>query len=257
MLDRATAVDVDAIDEAKERLIARQDTHLDSLVERLRDRRVRRVIEPIIAGTVLEEATPDDIRSVVELGLARRNPDTGSLAIANPIYEEVIPRALATAADLSFPPLKPIWQTTDGRLDEKGLLDAFLAFWRRHGEPLMKSAPYHEIAPHLVLMAFLRRVVNGGGVVEREYAVGSGRLDLCVRYRGATLPIELEVWRPGGPDPRDEGLEQLDAYLSSLGAGHGWLVIFDRRPDAPPVAERTATESARTPSGREVVVIRA
>lgn len=37
---------------------------------------------------------------------------------------------------------------------------------RRQPELILKSAPYHEIAPHLVLMAFLHRVVNGGGPLE-------------------------------------------------------------------------------------------
>lgn len=57
------------------------------------------------------------------------------------------------------------------------MLDAFLAFWRRHGQPLLASAPYHEIAPHLVRMAFLHRVANGEGTLEREYAIGAGRAD--------------------------------------------------------------------------------
>lgn len=30
-------------------------------------------------------------------------------------------------------------------------------------------------------MAFLHRVENGGGVLNREYAVRCGRLDLCLR----------------------------------------------------------------------------
>ena len=34
----------------------------------------------------------------------------------------------------------------------------------------MRSAPYHEAAAHLVLMAYLQRVINGGGRIEREYA---------------------------------------------------------------------------------------
>ena len=70
------------------------------------------------------------------------------------------------------------WLRPDGRLDPDRLLGAFLAFWREHGQPLLGSAPYHEIAPHLVLMAFLHRVVNGHGTIQREYAVGSGRMDL-------------------------------------------------------------------------------
>ena len=53
------------------------------------------------------------------------------------------------------------------------LSDAFLAFWRQHGDALRRSAPYHEVAAQLVLMAFLHRVVNGGGSIEREYAIGA------------------------------------------------------------------------------------
>ncbi|MFG6099912.1 hypothetical protein SPB21_32015 [Leptothoe sp. ISB3NOV94-8A] len=64
--------------------------------------------------------------------------------------------------------IAPTWLTAAGQLDTKALLDAFLAFWRQHGEPLLNSAAYHEIAPHLVLMAFLHRVVNSGGTLDRE-----------------------------------------------------------------------------------------
>ena len=83
-----------------------------------------------------------------------------------------------------------------------GQPDAVIALHRC--QPLLGSAPYHEIAPHLVLMAFLHRVVNGGGTLEREYAIGSGRMDLCLRYGVVTLGIELKVWRDGEPDPLAE-----------------------------------------------------
>jgi hypothetical protein len=76
-----------------------------------------------------------------------------------------------------LPATPPIWLTPDGRLNPERLLEAFLAFWRCHGQPLLGTTAYHEIAPHLVLMAFLDRVANGGGRVERESAVGRGRLD--------------------------------------------------------------------------------
>lgn len=132
-----------------------------------------------------------------------------------------------------------------------------LAFWRQHGEPLLRSAPYHEIARHLVLMAFLHRVVNTGGTLDREYAIGMGRMDLCVRYGAVVLGIELKVWRDGEPDPLSEGLEQIDGYLQGLGQETGWLVIFDRRAGRPPIRERTTTESAMTSSGKSVTVIRA
>jgi hypothetical protein len=137
------------------------------------------------------------------------------------------------------------------------LLTAFLGFWHQYGQPLLGSAPYHEIAPHLVLMAFLHRVVNSGGTLEGEYAIGWGRMDLCLRYGPVTLGIELKVWRDGEPDPLAEGLAQLDGYLAGLGLAGGWLVIFDRRAGQPPIRERTTRQETPSPQGRRIAVVRA
>ncbi len=256
LLPQSTAsITVNYIQQAKEILIKRQDTHLDSLAERLREPRVRQIIEPMLAGQALGDVPPDDIRFVLDLGLCRMDP-AGGLVIANPIYQEVLPHVLAGTPIASLPYLHPTWLKPDGSLDIDRLLDAFLAFWRQHGQPLLKSAPYHEIAPHLVLMAFLHRVANAGGTLEREYAIGSGRMDICLRYGPDTLAMELKVWRDQEKDPLEGGLVQLDSYLSGLDLNTGWLVIFDRRSGLPPIAERTTTEPATTPAGRRVTVIR-
>jgi hypothetical protein len=204
------------IDQAKENLILRRVTHLDQLAHKLREPRVRRVIEPMLAGTALGEVAEDDRQYLVDLGLLRRG-NGGGLVVANPIYREVLPRALAGGPQDSLPQISPTWLNPDGSLNPERLLAAFIAFWRRHGEPLLGSAPYHEIAPHLVLMAFLQRVINGNGTLEREYAIGRGRMDLCLRYGALTLGLELKVWRDGNPDPLTEGLAQLDGYLAGLG----------------------------------------
>lgn len=244
------------IDRAKEILIDRQETHLDSLADRLREPRIRAIIEPMMAGSIPGALPPDDVRFAVDLGLVRIT-EGGGLEVANPIYREILIRELAFTSRASLPQIKPTWLRPDGRLDPDRLRDAFLAFWRQHGQPLLATAPYHEIAPHLVLMAFLHRVVNGGGTIEREYAIGKGRMDLCVRYGPDTLAIELKVWRDKEPDPKDDGLAQLDGYLEGLGLHTGWLILFDRRPDQPPIAARTSTENAATRAGREVTIIRA
>jgi len=253
--DPHTPITPEILERAKENLIERRETHLDSLAEKLREPRVRRVIEPMLAGSVLSDVPEDDRRYVIDLGLVRRDPSAG-LVIANPIYREVLPRVLASGPQDSLPHIAPTWLRADGSLDPKKLLEAFLAFWRQHGQPLLGSAPYHEIAPHLVMMAFLHRVVNGGGTLEREYAIGRGRMDLCLRYGDVTLAMELKVWRDGKPDPLKEGLNQLDERLSGLGLDTGWLVIFDQRGGLPDISERTTTETATTPSGRNVTVIR-
>jgi len=68
--------------------------------------------------------------------------------------------------------------------------------------------------------------------------------------------MELKVWRDGKPDLLKEGLSQLDKYLSGLSLDTGWLVIFDRRSGLPSLSDRTTTEKAISPAGREMIVIR-
>ncbi|MCC3529906.1 MAG: ATP-binding protein [Microcoleus sp. PH2017_22_RUC_O_B] len=242
--------------EAKEILIKRQDTHLDSLAERLRENRVKAIIEPMLAGLELGNIPNDDIQFLIDLGLCKMDVQ-GGLTIANPIYREVLPRVLTVTPMASLPQIAPSWLTSEGKLDTQALLKTFLEFWLQHGEPLLKSASYPEIAPHLVLMAFLHRVINGGGTLEREYAIGRDRMDLCLRYGEVTLGIELKVWRTRKVDPLSKGLEQLDGYLARLGQDSGWLMIFDRRENALELEERLKTEIQTSPMGRLITVIRA
>jgi len=254
------------VDQAKERLILARATHLDSLVARLLEPRVRRVIEPLMAGTLEGggDAYADDLQYVRDLGLvAATNP----VCIANPIYREVIVRVLASAVEPRVLVRDPAsFVRPDGTFDAGRLLREFAAFWQEHGEVLTAGLAYHEVAPQLVLMAYLQRVVNGGGYVDREYGVGRGRIDLLVRwpFTGADgkrawqrEAIELKVWRAGEADPLAKGLAQLDGYLERLGLSAGALVIFDRRPEAAPLLDRTRFEEAATPSGRSVTVLRA
>jgi type IV secretory pathway ATPase VirB11/archaellum biosynthesis ATPase len=60
--DPSVAITVEHFQSAKETLIVRQDTHLDSLAERLRETRVRQIIEPMLAGTELGNVPNDDIQ---------------------------------------------------------------------------------------------------------------------------------------------------------------------------------------------------
>ena len=253
------------LDEARERLVLARATHLDSLVARLHEHRVRRVIEPVLAGTLgdLDETYDDDFSYVRDLGLvAPDNP----VRPANPIYREVIVRVLASPVERQVVLEPRSFVRPDGTLDLRRILRDFSAFWTEHGEILASRLPYHEVAPQLVLMAYLQRIVNGGGYVDREYGVGRGRIDLLLRWPHAgpaggpqwqREAIELKVWAPGRPDPLVRGLVQLDDYLRRLDLPGGVLVLFDRRPEAAAVDERTAFEEAETPSGRPVTVLRA
>jgi hypothetical protein len=260
------------VDRAKERLILARATHLDSLVARLVEDRVRRIIEPLLAGTFEgDETYDDDFLYVRDLGLIAPDPPTRP---ANPIYREVMVRTLAAGIERRVVHERSQFVRPDGRLDMDRLLHAFAEFWRENGEVLAGQLTYHEVAPQLVLMAFLQRVVNGGGFIDREYGVGRRRIDLLVRWpytdehgqqQWQREALELKVWRDKKPDPLDEGLRQLDEYLATLDLDHGVLVIFDRRDrrrdargrsdDAPPIM--TAFEQARTAHDRAVNVLRA
>ncbi len=81
------------MERAKETLVLRRETHLDSLIKRLDEARVRGVIAPILAGGALAaEVESDDVQFVKDLGLVRSGRQ--GLEIANPIYREIVPRTL-------------------------------------------------------------------------------------------------------------------------------------------------------------------
>jgi hypothetical protein len=254
------------IDAARERLILTRATHLDSLLARLEEERVRRVLEPLLAGELTGGKTFDaDFEYVMDLGLVAPGLP---VRIANPIYREIIVRVLASQAEAAVVADPRSYVTPDGRLDLDRLLHDFAEFWREHGELVAGRIDYQEVAPQLVLMAYLQRIVNGGGVIDREVGVGRKRIDVVVRwpFTGADgkravqrAAMELKVWRDRDKkrDPLATGLPQLDEYLGRLGLDEGVLVIFDCRSVAPPIEERTRFEEAKTPSGRRVTLLRA
>ncbi len=260
LADPITAVH---LDRAKERLILARATHLDSLISKLVEPRVHRVIAPVLSGNFagVDDAYTDDIAYVRDLGLVAQDRP---LRIANPIYREVIARVLASYAEERIDASPASFVLPDGRLSFRRLLRAFAAFWKEHGEVLASGMPYPEVAPQLVLMAFLQRIVNGGGFIDREYGVGRGRIDLLVRFPYAKpggvravqrRALELKVWRKGRKDPLREGLAQIDAYLASLRLGRGTLVIFDARGRLARKAPRF--EEVKTARGRAITLLRA
>jgi len=205
---------------AKEILIRRRDTHIDSLLDRLRENRVRRVLEPILAGADPDpEVFDDDYQFVEALGLVALGER--GLEIANPIYNEIIPRALTAVAERFVPMRRAAYVREDGRLDWDALLDGFTAFWKRNAEWMLRQQPYSEAAAQLVFMAFLHRLVNGPeldltgriATVDREFAVGSGRVDLLVRWpvsghETQCFAVEMKVRRDKDGDPLDAGARQ-------------------------------------------------
>jgi hypothetical protein len=105
------------------------------------------------------------------------------------------------------------------------LLKEFQEFYRRNSGAWLDRYEYKESAHHLLLMAFLQRVVNSGGEINREMALGNGRIDLLVKYKKQEFALELKIKRD--KYTIEDGKKQLGRYLEQLGLKQGYLVIFD------------------------------
>ena len=224
------------VEEAKESIVRERGTHVDSLMERLKEPRVRRVVEPVILGS--SRSAPrndDDYRYVLDLGILRED-ENSALVPGNPMYAEILLRYLSFDEQqqfrIDYP--TPFWIKADGSLDMPALMKEFQRFWRENSETHKEVYGYKEALPHLVMMAFLQRVVNGGGHIVREMALGSGRLDLCVEYKEFRYAVELKMKRNFS---REKSLSQFAGYLDRLGLQEGWMPVFDED-KAKPWAEK-------------------
>ena len=239
--DRSRPIGVDAIDRAKDTLIRRRVTHLDQLADKLTEDRVRRVILPMLAGSSYHPQTIRDLEYVRDLGLVARDHP---VRMANPIYAEVILRELTLPLEETLAAeVSPDWYVNaDGSLDVPELMRAFQRYFREHSDSWVDRFGHREAGPQLVLHGYLHRVVNSGGRIGREYAVGRRRTDLLIEWpvgsganpaRTRKYVIECKVLRER--DSLDtlmnEGREQTSAYMDLCGAESGHLVIFDMRPD--------------------------
>ncbi|MCY4200727.1 MAG: AAA-like domain-containing protein [Gammaproteobacteria bacterium] len=231
--DRNRVIDADAIHAAREQIVVRREAHLDQLAEKLREDRVRRVIEPILSGTETSAFSDRDLEYVRDLGLVAAN---SPLRIANPVYAEVVPRVMTYAVQEGLVQDTAWYVDAEGGLEVEKLLAAFQSFFREHSEHWVGRFDYREAGPQLLLQAFLQRVVNGGGRIDREYGLGRGRTDLLIVWpqgeRAKRWVVECKLVNEG------KGLESTIAggvgqtleYLDRVGGECGHLVVFDRRP---------------------------
>ena len=256
--DRSLTIEVDDVYAAREELIVSRRTHLDQLAHKLEEARVRRVVEPMLSGGEARHHARD-LEYVRDLGLLA--PDSPP-RMANPIYAEVVPRELGYVLQDSLDVQVAWYVDDDGRLDMNKLLTAFGTFFGEHsGHWLDHLGEYREAGPQLILQAYLHRVVNSGGRIEREYGLGRGRTDLLVLWpREAGQPSELwerfvvecKVLRDSDRKSLawtiERGVEQTLGYMAKCGAEEGHLVVIDRRAGA---EERRRSEGAEERRGGE------
>ena len=233
--DRSRAITAADVLDAQKHLILSRQVHLDQLADKLREDRVRRVVEPLLSGGDKRAFAAPDLEYVRDLGLiARDDPPR----IANPIYAEVVPRELTYPVQAGLIQDTAWYVDAEGGLDVDKLLAAFRTFFREHSEHWLGRFDYAEAGPQLLLQAHLQRVVNSGGRIEREYGLGRGRTDLLILWPqgGRAAPgaavykyvVECKVLHKGLERTIREGLEQTAGYMDRCGCRTGYLVIFDR-----------------------------
>jgi hypothetical protein len=226
--DYTIEITLDLIELAKERLIEQRQTHLDSLADKIDDPRVRPIIMSIITGdSPAFDGADDAIRYCRDLGIiSTGNP----IQFANPIYREIITRILTIGFSVGIN--QDIAQTswylnTDGTLNMDKLLDAFTDFYRWNSESWIDRYQYKEAGHQLLLMAFLQRVINGEGRIEREMATGNGRTDLIIFWKTQVITIEIKMHHDARSEP--QGIQQLARYLDRLGQKSGYMVFLEKK----------------------------
>ena len=228
--DRSQPITDKAIYDAREQLILRREIHLDQLADKLQEKRVQRVIEPLLSGGEDSDFSTRDLEYVRDLGLIASD---GPLRIANPIYAEVVPRELTYAAQVGLNEDTAWYVNADGSLNVVKLMTEFQTFFREHSEHWVTRFQYQEAGPQLLLQAFLQRIVNSGGRIEREYGLGRMRTDLLILWpqgdQICKIVIECKLLHKSLDQTIADGLNQTAEYMDRCAAEAGHLVIFDRR----------------------------
>jgi hypothetical protein len=236
--DRSIAITKDMMEEAKNRLVVSRATHLDQLIDKLKEERVYNLINPMIMGYETR-ATADDEEYCVDLGLIRKTKE--GFIISNEIYREVIPRELTSVIQGMFlSKFKPDWVDSRGVIDSKILISMFRQFWRENSDIWSRDiAGYKEAAPHLTFQGFLQRVANGDGYVAREYGLSRRRVDLMLRWscgdseQRIVIELKIRTEKESSEDSLEKliesGLEQTFDYSTISDATESHLIIFDRR----------------------------
>lgn len=235
--DPSVTITPKILEVAKEVLILSRQTHLDQLADKLKEERVRQIILPMILGQDPKHRQ-DDADYCIDLGLIKRVSD--GLQISNQIYKEVILRELTEVnQDRFLSKYSPIWVNPDGSINVKTLLTLLKDFWNENnGIWASHIAGYQEAAPQLITQAFLQRVANSKGIINREYGLSRKRTDLMLKWQYEfndqfyiqNIIMELKVIHKQLSYNKvlNEALAQTAIYAKTWGVKDAHILIFDR-----------------------------
>ena len=160
---------------------------------------------------------------------------------------------------------KKVWFVgEDGRLDMSKLIAGFQQFFREQSDSWVQKFDYHEAGPQLLLQAYLQRIVNAHGRINREYGLGRKRTDLFVEWPlekdnwtgdVQRIVLELKIQRKGQSQEAvvEKALSQTTGYADQCGADEAHLLVFNRNGDVT-WEDRIFGPLTKTQDGRTVSV---
>lgn len=269
--DTKTSISTQIIAQSAQQVVLSRETHLQNIAEAVRDPRVHTVIEAMLVGGHIK--VDADAEYVEDLGLIKRDDD-GKFVISTELYQEVVPRVLTNKEYLTTVLSKispPAYLDERGRIKMKVMMDKWKSFFLENIESWSEISDFKEAGVHLLLFAFLQRVVNGGGKLHREYALGRKECDILIEkpYYGGDFAsgpvqeevIELKVWREKDTTPWkrfvEEAVDQVaKSYMARKQLTEGYLVIVDQKSKDPlPGRMREMEQVVETPKGKGTVYI--
>ena len=227
---------------AYRQLIEQAVSPIDALASRLAEPRIRRVIEPLLLGSAAIASVDEaDVQHVRDIGLVAFDDP---VRIEGSLHRALVPRLLSQGVQRAVIDDPASCFESDGRLSMERLLQSFAAFYTGHASELIAATPYSKIAPELVFLGYLLRMLSGRGWIDFEFGASRGRIDvtISVEVKGnhseesiepsVTEQRELLVLvtrRKGDSGVKKRGLEWLDDALQRTSSVSGTLVVFDKR----------------------------
>ncbi|MDR1110022.1 MAG: hypothetical protein LBP92_04825 [Deltaproteobacteria bacterium] len=110
--------------------------------------------------------------------------------------------------------------------DISGLLKDYQIFWSGNSDKMSNRFAYQECDAQFSLFGYMQKAFNGTVQLVKEFASGTGFVDVCACYGRQRYPMELKMKSKGYSRPAS--MRQLLAYMDRWQAREGWLVVFDR-----------------------------
>lgn len=216
-ISRITEKDVD---EAVVNLVEKKGNHLEYIIEKLREPKVKKILIPILMGDMFtDEVYDNDITYLKELGLIKSDKE---IEIANGIYKEVIPRVLINPVLYLINFNIEDFLIPNGKLDFNKLLKSYQQFFKNHIERLIKFIDYGNAGYVLIFQSLLQKLVEFGGKIVRNYGLNKNFIEIKYlnEYNNQNILFYIKHYKKSSHETYKQtiqnSIDELSLYLNKI-----------------------------------------